>query len=61
MNKYKVPCAWEMYGYIEVEAETMEDAIRQATLDAPLPNGNYIEGSFAVDYPAIEEVHEWQR
>jgi len=49
MNTYKVPVVWQMYGYVEVEADSLAEAIHEAE-DAPLPdNGEYIEGSFEVD------------
>ena len=56
MQKYKIPCVWEVYGYIEIEAETLQDAIELAEQDdRPLPKeSSYIEGSFWVDYDGID-------
>ena len=49
MKTYRVPVVWQMYGYVEVQAESMAEATHVA-MDAPLPiDGDYIEGSFEVD------------
>ena len=49
MKTYRVPVVWQMYGYVQVEAESMSEAIHEA-MNAPLPiDGDYIEGSFEVD------------
>ena len=49
MNTYRVPVVWQMYGYVQVEAESMSEAQHEA-MNAPLPmDGDYIEGSFEVD------------
>ena len=56
MKTYKIPCTWVMSGTIEVEAETVGEAILKAE-HAPLPTeSEYIEGSFAVD---LELLHEY--
>ena len=41
-----------MYGYITVQADTLEDAIEMAE-DFPLPDGSYIENSFRIDIEAL--------
>ena len=49
MKTYKIGVVWQMYGYVEVEAESLAEAIHEAQ-DAPLPeDGSYVEGSFEVD------------
>lgn len=53
---YKVPCVWEMYGWYEIEAHSMEEAIADVTHRGGLPEGEFIEGSFAIDHEYIEEV-----
>ena len=49
MAIFNIPVSWEAYGSVEVEAESIEEAVN--TFDAnedgyPLPEGNYIDGSF---------------
>ena len=51
-RSYKIPVSWEMYGYITVQANTLEDAIEMAE-DFPLPDGSYIENSFKIDIEAL--------
>ena len=49
MKTYRVPVVWQMYGYVEVQAESLGQA-QYAALEAPLPeDGSYIEGSFEID------------
>ena len=56
MKTYKIPCTWVMSGTIEVEAETVGEAILKAE-HAPLPTeSEYIEGSFVID---LELLHEY--
>lgn len=53
--KYRIPVSWEMYGHVEVEADSLEEAISIAESDeTPLPDGDYINGSFEVDYEIAE-------
>ncbi len=48
MKTYKIGLIWQMYGYVEVEANSLAEAIHIVhSTDVPLPeNGEYIEGSF---------------
>ena len=56
MKTYKIPCTWVMSGTIEVEADTVVEAILKAE-DAPLPTeSDYMEGSFVID---LELMHQW--
>ena len=58
MKTYKIPVVWQMYGYVEVEAESMVEATLVA-MDAPLPdNGDYVDGSFEVYEAGIVDVVE---
>ena len=58
---FRFGVSWEMYGEIEIEAETLEEAIAiaKATEDEiPLPtDGDYVDDSFEVDYD--EAVLKW--
>jgi hypothetical protein len=58
MKTYKIPVVWQMYGYVEVEADSMSEAVNKA-YDAPLPdNGEYLETSFEVDEAGIVDEVE---
>ncbi len=49
MATYKIPVSWEEYGFVEIEADSLEQAVdifdRQSD-DIPLPEGNYVDGSW---------------
>ena len=52
MKKFKIPVSWEMCGCLEIEAETLQEAVNLAIEkmdEFPLPEGNYIDSSFKVD------------
>ena len=58
MKTWKIPVIWQMSGLIYVEANTLEEAIDVVRCDnAPLPEGDYLEGSFDVDNE-IEDIRE---
>lgn len=50
---WKVPVVWSMMGHLTVEADTAEEAVREAqrlAATCPLPDdGAYLEDSFEVD------------
>jgi len=51
--QYKVPCSWEMYGTLVVEADSEEEAWKVAEKEAetcPLTEGWYVDESFKLDY-----------
>lgn len=46
MKTYKIPCVWQMVGWMDVEAESLEEAIDYAKNEAGLPDdGYYLENS----------------
>tara|TARA_R110000822_G_scaffold11437_1_gene41879 strand:+ start:948 stop:1136 length:189 start_codon:yes stop_codon:yes gene_type:complete len=56
MKTYKIPCTWVVSATIEIEADTIGEAILKAEL-APLPTEpDYMEGSFVID---LELMHQW--
>ena len=56
MAKFSVPVTWVMWGNVEVEADSVEEAIELA-YDKDLPkDGNYLEHSF--EYDDTQEVEE---
>lgn len=53
-KKYKVPCVWQMMGYITVYADSEEESIFMAEKlmnesATPLPKGEYLDESFEID------------
>jgi hypothetical protein len=56
MKRYKIPCVWEVYGYMNIEAGSIREAIKIAEDESTkLPTeSSYIEGSFWVDYDGID-------
>ena len=59
---FKIPVEWAEYGTLEIEAHTVEEAIKIAEEDdsIPLPDGNYIESSWQVnqDKALIEAMNK---
>ena len=57
---YEIPCTWEVYGTIEIEADSLEEAIELAERDdSPMPNdSDYVDGSFQVDRDIAEEINK---
>ena len=59
-SEYEIPCSWQMYGYMKIQADTLEEAIDIAESDSRnLPrDGSYVEASFEVDHDVILSVLE---
>jgi len=58
-KNYTVFVSWEMYGHIEVRANSVEEAMKEAETGENIflpPDGSYVEDSFQVDYDATVEV-----
>lgn len=52
MKTWRIPVIWQEYGVVKVEANTLEEAMEIARDDdgvIPLPEGNFIDGSWEVD------------
>ena len=51
MKTWTIPVSWSMCGKIEIEADTLEEAIEIAETDDTigLPDGDYLEESWQVD------------
>ena len=60
MKKYKIPCSWQMYGYMDIKAEDWDEAIEIAHEES-LPLGDYVTDSFEVDHDMIEFAREEER
>mgnify|MGYP006865009045 CR=1 FL=1 len=54
---FRLACAWQMYGTLEIEGDSLEDAIKKAHgSNVGLPQGEYLDDSFEVDLDASEEI-----
>lgn len=50
---------WEMAGYVDVEANTLEEAMEKFREECDyikLPNGDYVDGSFRLITDSVEEM-----
>lgn len=56
----KVAVTWEMCGYVDIEADTMEEAMEKFSKESDcikLPsNGIYVDGSFKLSSDDVEEM-----
>ena len=57
MKKWVIPVTWQECGEVVVEAETLEDAMC-AAMDADLPDGDYVDGSFELSTDDKDEIRE---
>ena len=61
MATWKIPVTWEKYGMVKVEADTLEEAMEIARDDVgviPLPEGDYVDGSWQLAEENICWVRE---
>lgn len=50
MASFRIPLVWQMYGHVDVDAETLEEAIEYAMgPECPLTEGSYVDDSVQVD------------
>lgn len=50
MTTYRIYLIWSMYGHVDVEADSLEQAQEFALgPDCPLPDGEYVDESVQVD------------
>jgi len=58
MKTYKIPVVYQMFGYVEMEADSIDDAVKKVENghgDVPLPvDADYVEGSFEIDYEGVD-------
>ena len=61
MKKWIIPVIWEMAGKIEIEANTLSEAMdRVFDGDVGLPEGDYVEDSFNLDVNDEDYIrNEW--
>ena len=53
-RQYRIPCSWESYGVMYVEAESLEQAKDLAENWEPLPDSEYVDSSFRIDEDILE-------
>lgn len=58
-KEFKIACDWAECGEMIIEAESLEEAIKIAESDDnPLPDGEYIDGSFQVNKEVTELIQK---
>ena len=59
MKTYRLPVYWQMYGFVEVKADNIVDAVAIAKETARLPkDADYVDDSFEVDYGILDEMRQ---
>ena len=61
--KIKLPVTWEVFGIVEVEANSIEEAMEKfdETCDLiPLPDGDYVDGSFDLSCREMDYIELFQ-
>ena len=60
MSKQRIAVTWEMYGYVEIEADSLEEAMEKFEDESDfikLPvNGDYVDGSFRLSTDDVEDM-----
>ena len=57
----KLAVTWEMTGYVDVKANTLEEAMKKFNEESDyikLPNGDYVDGSFRLSTEDVDEMEE---
>ena len=61
-RKWKLPVVWEVFDMVEVEAESLEEAIewfKEHKEELPLgANPNYVDGSYQLSHDETQEISE---
>ena len=65
-KKYHVPCSWQMLGFVEIEADSLEEAGQKVDFSEKLRQEarSYAEEvafSFEVDYEMMKDEEEMER
>ena len=55
MSKYTINCSWEMFGHVDVEADSLDEAIDKVKDEMKLSdiNSEYVSDSFKIDDSSI--------
>ena len=58
---YTIPCNWTMCGVMQIEADSLDEAIDLAYHGQALPSGEFVEDSFDVDQGQLALYNkEWK-
>lgn len=56
---FRIPVTFEMYGVMNIEAESLEEAKRIAIDEAPLPTEkHYVDGSCQINEEMVEHFNK---
>jgi len=56
---YKIPVTWEVYGTVEIEADSLDEAIEIALIDPSIPlpkESDYVDDSWTVGDREVAEI-----
>lgn len=59
VNIMRVAVTWEMAGYVDMKADTLEEAMEKFNEESDyikLPNGDYVDGSFRLSTEEVDEM-----
>ena len=58
MKTYEIAVEWAMYGYMRIEAESLQEAVDLACDQEPLPgDSSYLDDSFRVDMVFLRDTY----
>jgi len=52
MSIYQIPVSWIMYNVLDIEADSLEEALEKAKV-CPLPHGDYVDDSLEIHKGSI--------
>ena len=60
MTWFRIPMIWQMYGRLDVEADSLQEAIEYALgPESPLPEGSYLDDSVEIDETVYAKRCQW--
>lgn len=65
MAKFKIPVEWSVYGVVEIEADSIEEAVDkfdETIDDTPLPDqSEYIDDSFRRETSSSDDIEYYKK
>lgn len=61
MATWRIPIVWQNWGFVDVEANTLKEAMEIARDDdgvIPLPEGDYVDNSWELDCDDEDYIRE---